>query len=592
MTSSLRQSLGPSTYPTALANKVAADRSRTRNLASSDVGSLKYSLEFLLQFQKVHVREQYKPAQPIISDLNHVPRGTRSGVSPGTIAIEDGVHICSPQENHTDSGTVTYVSLPAEVRQIVLRELVPTRSIWNGTSFPKSWPERYQQTYFENTRVDPPDDAPHGRPEDAWGRNESAVESLLNARLVSRMFSRDIDAFFSHECTYWLTMGATEFFLFKCLAFGTRHHHLFPRHANSFPTCRGDQISCGYKDEYKGPSWHHNNLSVSRLWWKDIVESRWDRGPHRPGYLKFIGRFRNLRIVCFMGHSPDAYETVTTIFNGIFAKPAWRDWEAPRFPKVHFTFHHYVGYHCRYLCPECEGACSAHRLLPNAPEWIDQFHCTSMGMGRESWFSTCPGCVNCLGSTDYISISLSNHGGFHLAWSPRLNRMGPSFYNLEHVDKQLVTSYTDVDHVLDPWDDPVRAQMLRTSPGYTLDPDAAKQPIQPMYGKEGLVDAWQMWNKWAPNAWDRHTFAIHHEHVGFFWSRTFPDTTRAKFWSQMLYSDPLIPGRKYRLKFTGQFVGRHNAMPLVCGRDVEEEEAFAPRADEKSEDQQSETADE
>ncbi|POS76455.1 hypothetical protein DHEL01_v205164 [Diaporthe helianthi] len=46
----------------------------------------------------------------------------------------------------------SYASLPAELRQMILRELVPTRSIWNGTSFPKSSPRRYQRDYFKTTK--------------------------------------------------------------------------------------------------------------------------------------------------------------------------------------------------------------------------------------------------------------------------------------------------------------------------------------------------------------------------------------------------------------------------------------------------------
>lgn len=120
----------------------------------------------------------------------------------------------------------------------------------------------------------PPGEDLPGGPRDAWGRNEPAVTSLLNARLVDSMFCRDIDAFFSHECTYWLTMGATEFFLFKCLAMGPRYHHLFPRQANWLPTCYGDQISWGCKNAYKSPLWHHNTLRMNRVMWKDIVERR------------------------------------------------------------------------------------------------------------------------------------------------------------------------------------------------------------------------------------------------------------------------------------------------------------------------------
>lgn len=442
--------------------------------------------------------------------------------------------------------------------------------------------------------TNPPDDAPRGRPEDAWGRNESAVTWLLSARLVDRMFNRDINAFFSHECTYWLMMGATEFFLLKCLSHGTRYHHLFPRHADSFPTCHGDQVSRGYEDAYQRPLWHHNGLTMNRQLWKDIVESRWDRGPLRPGYLKFIGRFRNLQIVCFMGHIPDADEAVVTILNGISAKPAWRNWEPPRFPRIHFTFHHYVGYHCQYLCPECQEACSAHRFVQLGAEWIDPRRCTSVGMGRESWFSTCAGCVNCLGSTESIEISPSNWRNLLLAWEPGLRRRGPSAYNLQHNRTQLTTEDTVCKPTLETWDDPVRAAILRSSPGYNLDPDGMKEPIQPMYGKEGLVDAWDMWNKWAHYAWDRVTFATQHERIGFYWSRAFPDTTRFEFSSKVLYSDPLVPGKKYRLDFTGQFVGRHDATRLLRNRDAEEEEGSAPgqEADDVLEGPDREAADE
>lgn len=45
-----------------------------------------------------------------------------------------------------------YASLPAELRQMILRELVPTKSVWNGTSFPKSSPRRYQRDYFQTTK--------------------------------------------------------------------------------------------------------------------------------------------------------------------------------------------------------------------------------------------------------------------------------------------------------------------------------------------------------------------------------------------------------------------------------------------------------
>lgn len=426
----------------------------------------------------------------------------------------------------------------------------------------------------------PPDEAPPGRPQDAWGRNEPAVASLLSARLVDRMFSRDVDAFFSHECTYWLMMGATEFFLFKCLAFGPRYHHLLPRQADWFPTCHGDQTSWACKDAYKSPLSHHNTLRTNRILWKDIVERRRDRGPRRPGYLKFIGRFRNLRIVCFIGHIPDADETLITILDGIAAKPAWRNWEPPRFPTVSFTFHHYVSYHCSYLCPECEGTCSTYKSLPRGEDWPDtaRFPCSSAGMGRESWFSTCAGCVNCLGSTESVEVFPSNWHSLLLAWEPGLRHRGPSAFNTAYKNSRLETRETLFNPLLESWDDPVRAAMLRVSPEFNLDPGAEKQLIQPMYGKEGLVDGWEMWNRWAHHAWDRVTFAKHHERVGFYWARAFPDTTRFQFSSKLVYSDPLIPGKTYPLDITGQFVGRHDATPLLAGKDAQEEGAPAPDA--------------
>lgn len=75
-----------------------------------DVGAVRYSLESLLQIRRIP-----------------------SGVSP-------------------DQASFPYARLPFELRQTVLRELMPTKSIWNGTSFPKSCPKQYQQAYFENTK--------------------------------------------------------------------------------------------------------------------------------------------------------------------------------------------------------------------------------------------------------------------------------------------------------------------------------------------------------------------------------------------------------------------------------------------------------
>lgn len=283
-----------------------------------------------------------------------------------------------------------------------------------------------------------------------------------------------------------------------------------------------------------------------------------------------------------MGHIPDADEALVTILDGICAKPAWRNWEPPRLPRVHFTFHHYVGYHCSYLCSGCEETCSADRSLTRGREPVvprtTLFPCTSAGMGRESWFSTCAGCVNCLGSTESVEVFPSNWHSVLLAWEPGLRHRGPSAHNLAHKITRLATEETLFYPFLETWDDPIRAAMLRVSPEFNLDPGAEKQLIQPMYGKEGLVDAWDMWNRWALHAWDRITFAKHHESVGFYWSRAFPDTTRFRFSCKLVYSDPLVPGRTYRLNATGQFIGRHDATPLLAGRGAKGEGAPAPDA--------------
>ncbi|KAK7712713.1 hypothetical protein SLS64_001428 [Diaporthe eres] len=320
-------------------------------------------------------RQRYIPAIPKLAGLNPDPRAGTGVDHEHAAAYNDiGVSFDAPEEP-TSNGAFPYSKLPFELRQMVLRELVPTKSIWNGTSFPKS--------------------SPPGRPHDAWGRNEPAVASLLNARLVDRMFCRDIDAFFSHECTYSLMMGATEFFLFK--------------------------------------------LGMGQFY-----PSNW------------------------------------------------------------------------------------HKLL--------------------------------------------------LAWEPGLRSRGPSAYNTVHIITRLATEEMLFYPFLETWDDPVRAAMLRVSPEFNLDPGAEKLLIQPMYGKEGLVDAWQMLNRWALHAWDRITFAKHHESVGFYWSRAFPDTTRFQFSCKLVYSDPLVPGRTYRLDATGQFIGRHDGTPLLAGRDAKEEGAPTPDA--------------
>lgn len=189
-------------------------------------------------------------------------------------------------------------------------------------------------------------------------------------------------------------------------------------------------------------------------------------------------------------------------------------------------------------------------------------------MGRESWFSTCAGCFHCLGSTESLEVCSLNWHSL-LTWEPGLRRRGPSAHNIAYKASRVTTEKTLFHTLLETWDDPVRAAMLSDSPDYTLDPCAMKEPLQPMFGKEGLVDAWKMWEDRAPGVWDRESFALNHQKVGFYWSRAFPDTTRLRFSSRIAYNDLLVPGKKYRLDIAGQFIGRHDAAPLLRGRDKE-----------------------
>lgn len=125
-----RNSLGSPTWDsTAYANGLAGYQSLSGGLDSADVGPVRYSLEYLLQLRRDLSRQQYMPAVPDLFGLN-----------------------LDVSEKPIRNGIFPYARLPFELRQMVLRELVPTKSIWNGTSFPKSCPKEHQQAYFEKTK--------------------------------------------------------------------------------------------------------------------------------------------------------------------------------------------------------------------------------------------------------------------------------------------------------------------------------------------------------------------------------------------------------------------------------------------------------
>lgn len=151
-TSYQRRSLGLSRHPTNIVNDVAGFQGLMRDRVSSEVGPVRYTIDFLLQFQYVPVQEQYEQAPTVVADLKLVPCRTRSGIRPRTIAVGNDVSQCLAPEKPISSGAFPYARLPFELRQMVLRELVPTKSVWNGTSFPKSCPEQYRQDYFEKTK--------------------------------------------------------------------------------------------------------------------------------------------------------------------------------------------------------------------------------------------------------------------------------------------------------------------------------------------------------------------------------------------------------------------------------------------------------
>lgn len=134
-----RNSLGsPKKHPIANINSLAGYQSQPVNLDPPHIDSVRYSLEFLLQLRTDPRRQQYVPAEPILAGLNLDPRaGPGVDPEPATAHNDTGVSLDAPEEP-ASNGTFPYSRLPFELRQMVLRELVPTKSIWNGTSFPKS----------------------------------------------------------------------------------------------------------------------------------------------------------------------------------------------------------------------------------------------------------------------------------------------------------------------------------------------------------------------------------------------------------------------------------------------------------------------
>lgn len=206
------------------------------------------------------------------------------------------------------------------------------------------------------------------------------------------------------------------------------------------------------------------------------------------------------------------------------------------------------------------------RRVPGRQKLSPDIYCTSVGMGCESWFSTCAGCAHCLGSTESVQITSANCHPLVLYWEPGLRRRGPSAQNTAYKVTRMTTGETLVHPYPETWDDPVRAAMLRVSADHNIDPDAVKEPIQPMYGKEGLADAYKMLTRWGQVAWDRETFVKHHQRLGFYWSRAFPDTTCLRFSSKVVYSDPLAPGKEHSVDITGQLIGRQNVAHFLRGR--------------------------
>lgn len=137
----------------AYANDLSGFQSRSVALNPSSIGPLRYSLEFLLELGRNPTRQQDIPSIPILPgrDIQHHDAGPDVGPEYAAACDEPRMSLDVPEEP-IRNGTFPYARLPFELRQMVLRELVPTKSIFNGTSFPKSCPGKHQQAYFEKTK--------------------------------------------------------------------------------------------------------------------------------------------------------------------------------------------------------------------------------------------------------------------------------------------------------------------------------------------------------------------------------------------------------------------------------------------------------
>lgn len=137
----------------AYANDLSGFQSRSVAVNPSYTSPVRYSLEFLLELGRNSLRQQDIPSIPILAgrDIQHHDAGP--GVGPEYTAAHDEARMSLDiPEEPIRNGTFPYARLPFELRQMVLRELMPTKSIFNGTSFPKSSPGKHQQAYFEKTK--------------------------------------------------------------------------------------------------------------------------------------------------------------------------------------------------------------------------------------------------------------------------------------------------------------------------------------------------------------------------------------------------------------------------------------------------------
>lgn len=137
----------------AYVNDLSGFQSRSVALNPSPIGPLRYSLEFLLELGRDPSRQQDIPSIPILAGRNIQHHDAGPGVGPEYAAAYDEARLSLDiPEEPTRDGTFPYARLPFELRQMVVRELMPTKSIFNGTSFPKSCPRKHQQAYFEKTK--------------------------------------------------------------------------------------------------------------------------------------------------------------------------------------------------------------------------------------------------------------------------------------------------------------------------------------------------------------------------------------------------------------------------------------------------------